>query len=85
MHGHISPSVFAYDAMQPKGTNHVMDSDTQPHDREFENEDWYTPQCRTLEPQAPHQITDLETRTPKSKDMSAETEDCPVALYPRSF
>ncbi len=36
MHGHIWPSVFAYDAVQPKGTNHIMDSDTQPHGREFE-------------------------------------------------
>jgi hypothetical protein len=61
MHGHIWPSVFAFDAMQPKGTNHIIDSDTQPHGREFENADWYTPQCRTLGPQAPHQITDLDT------------------------
>jgi hypothetical protein len=60
LHGHIWPSVFAYDAVQPKGTNHIMDSDTQPHGREFENEDWYTPQCRALGPQAPHQVTDLD-------------------------
>jgi hypothetical protein len=60
MHGHIWPSVFAFDAVQPKGTNHIMDSDTQPHGREFEDADWYTPQCRTMGPQAPHQITDLD-------------------------
>jgi hypothetical protein len=60
LHGHIWPSVFAFDAVQPKGTNHIMDSDTQPHDREFENSDWYTPQCRTMGPQAPHQVTDLD-------------------------
>jgi hypothetical protein len=38
-----------------------MDSDTQPHGREFENEDWYTPQCRALGPQAPHQVSDADT------------------------
>jgi hypothetical protein len=60
MHGHIWPSVFAYDAVQPKGTNHVIDSDTQSHGREFENADWYAPQCRTMGPQALHQITDTD-------------------------
>jgi hypothetical protein len=60
MHGHIWPSVFAFDAVQPKGTNRIIDSDTQPHGREFEDADWYTPQCRTLGPQAPHQIADLD-------------------------
>jgi hypothetical protein len=29
MHGHIWPSVFAFDAVQPKGTNRIIDSDTQ--------------------------------------------------------
>jgi hypothetical protein len=61
MHGHVWPSVFAYDAVQPKGSNRVLDAGTQTVTREFENADWYTPQCRIMGPQAPHQVTDSDT------------------------
>jgi hypothetical protein len=61
MHGHIWPSVFALDAVQPKGTNHILDSDTLTIGRAYEDADWYAPQCRTMGPQAPHQITNADT------------------------
>ena len=61
MHGHPWPSVFAFDAIQPKGTNHILDSDTTPVPRAYEDADWYTPQCRTMGPQTPHQITNSDT------------------------
>lgn len=61
MHGHVWPSVFAYDAVQPKGSNHILDGGTQSMSREFENADWYTPQCSTMGPEAPHQVTDSDT------------------------
>ncbi len=61
MHGHPSPSVFAFDAVQPKGTNHILDGDTGPVPRAFEDADWHTPQCMTMGTQAPHQITNLDT------------------------
>jgi hypothetical protein len=61
MHGHPSPSVFALDAIQPKGSNHILDGDTQPVKRAYEGADWHTPQCMTMGTQAPHQITNLDT------------------------
>jgi len=60
-HGHKYPSVFAYDAVQPKLSDHVMEDDThRTIDRRYEDADWYTPQCRTMGPQAPHQVTILD-------------------------
>ena len=61
MHGHIWPSVFAFDAVQPKDTNHIMDGDTLSAGRQFVDFDWYTPQCATLGPEAPHQVTNQDT------------------------
>jgi hypothetical protein len=61
IHGHPSPSVFALDAVQPKGTNHILDGDTRPVPRAFEDADWNAPQCMTMGTQAPHQITNLDT------------------------
>lgn len=58
MHGHKFPSVYAYDAVQPKLNNHTLVGDTRtPVAREYDDRDWYEPACRTLGPEAPHQVT----------------------------
>lgn len=60
MHGHMYPSVFAYDAVQPKLKNHILDGTDAVVDRRYEDADWDQPQCRTMPIQAPHQVTILE-------------------------
>jgi hypothetical protein len=61
MHGHKWPSIFAYDAVQPKLNNHTLVDDArQLVGREFEDKDWYEPQYRPLGPEAPHQVTILD-------------------------
>ena len=74
IHGHKYPSVFAFDAVQPKLKDHQLEpstdnsgnpldpnSKTQAPHRLFEDSDWYAPQCITMGPQAPHQVTILDT------------------------
>jgi hypothetical protein len=63
LHGHKWPSVFLFDAPQPKLVDHIAE-DNSNHpvpNREFENVDWYAPQCVTMGPQAPHQVTITDT------------------------
>jgi hypothetical protein len=57
MHGHVWPSVFAIDAVQPKLENHLLDGGTRSAARAYEDADWSEPICRTLGVQAPHQIS----------------------------
>jgi len=64
IHGHQWPSVFAIDAVQPKDKNHNLEGDkpsTREPKRDYEDSDWYHPECRVMGPQAPHQITILDT------------------------
>lgn len=62
VHGHKFASVFMYDAVQPHLSNHTI-ADDKHHDepRRYENSDWYQPECRAMGPEAPHQVTDLDT------------------------
>jgi hypothetical protein len=60
MHGHRWPSVFAVDSVQPRLTGHPLEGDPHTVDRRYEDADWYTPQCRTLGPQAPEQFTNTD-------------------------
>jgi hypothetical protein len=61
MHGHKWPSVYAYDAVQPKLSNHTLVGDTRKVVGEsFADSNWYEPQCHTLGPEAPHQVTILD-------------------------
>ena len=61
MHGHKFPSVYAYDAVQPKLNNHKLEDDSRTAvGRTYEDSDWYEPRCRTLGPEAPHQVTILD-------------------------
>ncbi len=61
MHGHKWPSIFAFDAVQPKLSDHKLEGDTHNLvDRRYEDADWSAPQCRTMSIQAPHQVTDLD-------------------------
>lgn len=62
MHGHKYPSVFAYDAVQPELKNHNLEGgdSANPAPRRYEDSDWYQPECRTMGPQAPHQVTILD-------------------------
>jgi hypothetical protein len=88
MHGHKYPSVYAYDAVQPKLINHTLVDDARFNaPRQYEDHDWYEPACRTLGPEAPHQVTildpfpqhfyRLEFKKMDGKDIEA------VKLYPR--
>lgn len=63
VHGHKWPSVFAFDAPQPKLVDHIIeDNSTHPvTTREFDDHDWYAPQCVSMGPQAPHQVTITDT------------------------
>jgi hypothetical protein len=61
MHGHLWPSVFAIDAVQPKLTNHLLEGGTRNTTRAYEDADWSEPICRTLAVQAPHQISVTDT------------------------
>jgi predicted metal-dependent enzyme (double-stranded beta helix superfamily) len=65
VHGHQWPSVFAIDAVQPKDRNHNLEGGDKPNrpepKRDYEDSDWYHPECRVMGPQAPHQITNLDT------------------------
>jgi len=63
MHGHMYPSVFAYDAVQPKLKNHILEGvdSTDPPVRRYEDSNWSQPECRTMPIQAPHQVTILDS------------------------
>jgi hypothetical protein len=87
MHGHKWPSIFAYDAVQPKLNNHTLvDDGRQLVGREFEDKDWYEPQCRPLGPEAPHQVTIWIPSRSTSTDWNSKkwTENqsrrCPTTL-----
>jgi hypothetical protein len=60
MHGHMYPSVFAYNAVQPALTDHTLEATT-PRARQYEDVDWSVPQCRTMPIQAPHQVTNTDS------------------------
>jgi hypothetical protein len=62
LHGHMYPSVFAYNAAQPSLKDHEMNGDvTKSRARQYENADWSQPQCRTMPIQAPHQVTNMDS------------------------
>jgi hypothetical protein len=61
LHGHMYPSVFAFDAVQASLKNHTLESGDTTNPRVYEDADWSQPQCRTMPVQAPHQVTDLDS------------------------
>ena len=63
MHGHKYPSVFMMDAPQPKITDHKQDAGGPPEQRPPRTIfDGVYPVCRAMTmPQAPHQVTNVDT------------------------
>lgn len=60
MHGHKYPSVFAYDAVQPKRENEILNGPTNTvNSRDYEGVDF--PTCRTMGIQGPHSLTITDT------------------------
>ncbi len=59
LHGHMNPSVFAIDALQPKGDNTQVDGTVLDVKRSLA--DLKLPTCAAIGPQAPHQFHNTDT------------------------
>lgn len=57
MHGHRWPSVFAYDAVVPAGTNNFLNGKVDHYPRDYENDDWSVPKCGISPYALPHRMT----------------------------
>ena len=59
LHGHVYPSVFAIDAMQPKGDNRQVDGSDPQVPRSLEH--LALPTCAAVGPQPPHQFHNTDS------------------------